>query len=108
MHPKPFTSVVWATDIWESVDQNQRDLAKGFFELLKSQTGLSSSEISFVQKWAEDPPKEALGQSLDDYMVKAIRDLAYQPGKNMQQFRQDYYKEIWNTALPESSCPAEL
>lgn len=63
-----FTEVIWPTDFWDIIDPHQVDLAQEFAAKMESCLGITSRKVSFQETWARNPPQEAAGQSLPEYI----------------------------------------
>ncbi len=66
---RPFSEIIWPTDFWEIIDSHQVELAIKFAASIGASLDLASREVSFRDSWAREPPPEAAGLSLQDYIV---------------------------------------
>jgi len=89
---KPFSSVIWPTDYWSIIDPAQTKLARGFVAAIEAVLGISSRDVSFSEAWNENPPAEAAGQSLSDYIDDSTKAQCYDAYHNCDDFR-DRYRE---------------
>lgn len=65
-----FSKVVWASDYWATIDENQCGIAKSFTRQLSSHFGVDYEEVSFEERWKSLTPEAAKGVSLPGYIVK--------------------------------------
>ncbi|KAK4197147.1 amidase signature domain-containing protein [Triangularia verruculosa] len=92
--PKPFGSIVWATDFWDIVEVNQQQMARNFIRIIKDTLTIECHDVSFSKAWAQAPPAEANGLSLVSYIDEATAAQCYDALHNCQDFR-TRYKEMF-------------
>ena len=63
--------MLWPTDYWNSIDPQQRLLAKELANEIASNQNLQYREYSMKETWQSQPPEDTGTQSLDEYMLKA-------------------------------------
>ena len=66
--PKRFTAVIWVSDFWSTIDQQQVDIARCFVKDIQMHLDVKAEDVSLADEWEKNPPKEAGGQSLMDYI----------------------------------------
>jgi len=72
-------------------NQAQIKIINAFVADLESSLGVTQEKISFDEAWDANPPKEANGQSLQEYMKDVSRNsFFYEDYHNFNQFRTDY------------------
>jgi hypothetical protein len=54
--------------MWDPVDEDQQKLAREFVKDLETHLGIKSTDVSFEKIWNEEPPPQAHGSSLGDYI----------------------------------------
>ena len=65
-----FSNIIWASDFWATIDEEQCLIAKAFAEDISMYFSTTLDEVSFQERWDLIPPVEANGSSLLDYTVK--------------------------------------
>jgi hypothetical protein len=85
-------SIVWASDYMNLIgNEQQLELLKTFVKDLEDTFEVYQHAISFEEAWEKDPPKQANGASLSDYMKDVSRDsFFYEDYHNFEAFRKDY------------------
>ena len=72
-------------------NEQQRALLDAFVADLEKAFGVKHERISFKEAWQTNPPWQADGQSLPEYMKDASRDsFFYADYHNFNSFRNDY------------------
>jgi hypothetical protein len=66
--PQAFTSILWPTDFWSIIDQDQINATRSFVSEIERYLGVSTEEVSFVEEWAKSTPSEANGLSLLEFI----------------------------------------
>jgi hypothetical protein len=80
-------------------NEEQMKLLNSFAMDLQSTMGAESQKISFEELWRTNPPSEAHGQSLAEYMKDASRDsFFYEDYHNFNGFREDYRQKFQKNA----------
>lgn len=64
-----FTSIIWPSDFWSIIDQEQIDISRRFLEDLEKHLGVRTEEISFIDEWTKSAPPEADGKSLLEFIA---------------------------------------
>jgi hypothetical protein len=75
-------------------NKEQVKIIDTFVTDLESSLGVTQNKVSFNQAWDADPPLEANGASLQEYMKDVSRDtFFYEDCHNFDQFREDYRRK---------------
>ncbi|KAK3946710.1 amidase signature domain-containing protein [Pseudoneurospora amorphoporcata] len=94
--PKPFTSIIWATDFWNIMDARQVKTAREFAGKMGSILGVDFVDVSFEATWAASPPPEARGLSLPEF-IKHQPLKCYDAYHSCEDFRARYRKKFGRT-----------
>ncbi|CAI7586228.1 unnamed protein product [Penicillium manginii] len=98
-------TIVWPKDFWSIIDSDQCDLALKFVKDMESHLGLQYCEVSFDDIWKAEPPHEASGLSLIEFMGQATAALAYDGYHNCDDFLDRYRREFHHA--PHISLPTQ-
>ncbi|KAK0512827.1 hypothetical protein JMJ35_004844 [Cladonia borealis] len=100
-------TIIYASDYTALVsNKDQLEIIDHFVTDLESSLGVRQTRISFASLWDASPPKEANGQSLQEYMEKACRDSFFHDDyHNFDKFRLDFERKFSKT--PYVSPPAQ-
>jgi hypothetical protein len=72
-------------------NKQQLELLEKFVTDLESTLEVRHNAISFEEAWEKDPPKNANGVSLSEYLKDVSRDsFFYEDYHNIEAFRKDY------------------
>ncbi|KAJ5623416.1 amidase signature enzyme [Penicillium lividum] len=97
------SAIIWPTDFWSIIDPDQCDLALKLVKDMESHLGLQHCKVSFDDIWKSEPPYEAGGLSLIDFIGPATAALAYDGYHNCDDFF-DRYRKAFHHA-PHISLP---
>ena len=79
MTPKLPRCILYLTDFFPQLDKGQQALIDKFVGILEVHLGVKKTVFSIAERWDEDPPEEAKGQSLAEYTVKVKLLLPCEP-----------------------------
>ncbi|KAI1669665.1 Glutamyl-tRNA amidotransferase [Pyrenophora tritici-repentis] len=91
--PRPYTTIIWASDFWSIIDTDQVKHAKDFVKKTEKCLGVPTAEVSFAELWAQQPPEEAAGNSLAAFINEAPSCQGYDAYHNEDDFRGRYQAE---------------
>ncbi|KAF2827441.1 amidase signature enzyme [Ophiobolus disseminans] len=97
--PKLFSTIIWASDFWSIIDNDQVEHTRRFVSEIEKTLGIPTTEISFVEQWANHPPPEAMeAHSLSllmryDRLSHAPACQGYDAYHNEDDFRKRYQAE---------------
>lgn len=96
---KPF-AIIYASDYMKIIgNQQQLKLIDEFVTDLEDSLGVKHERVSFDEAWESNPPSEANGESLEEYMKDASRDsFFYVDYHNFDPFREDYKQKYGRDA----------
>jgi hypothetical protein len=100
---------VWVSDYWKDIDDTQVGLAEQFTTDLEKTLAKKANKVSFEEDWAANPPAEANGIGLQEYMkpvslsldlckqavdscIKAISNIWYEDYHHFDEFRQRHWE----------------
>ncbi|CCC14296.1 unnamed protein product [Sordaria macrospora k-hell] len=95
--PKPFTSIIFASDFWSIIDARQVKTAREFASKMGSILGVDFVDVSFEATWAASPPLEARGLSLTEFINGAATAQCYDAYHSCEDFRERYRKKFGRT-----------
>ncbi len=79
-------------------NKDQLKIIDDFITDLENSLGVKHKKVSFSEVWASNPPLEAKGESLHEYMKDAGRNsFFYDDYHHFDKFRKDYYREFKKT-----------
>ena len=62
--------IIWATDYWDTINREQREIAERFVQDIEVFLGLTRTKVSFRELWESSRPSSAQELSLDKYIEK--------------------------------------
>ena len=62
--------IVWATDYWDTINREQREIAERFVQDIEVFLSLTRTKVSFRELWESSRPSSAQELSLDKYIEK--------------------------------------
>lgn len=85
-------SIIYAADYMSTINnKSQMDLIHAFVTDLEKTCQVQHEKISFEEAWQSDPPPQAKGAALSDYMRDVSQDsFFYEDFHNFDAFRKDY------------------
>ncbi|KAM4057223.1 amidase [Hirsutella rhossiliensis] len=92
--PQPFSSVIWAKDFWNIIEDDQINTARDFANKVASVLNISGDDVSFEEAWTKSPPAEANGASLLEFITEATGAQSYDAYHNCQPFVEQYRKKF--------------
>lgn len=70
--------ILYLTDFFPQLDKGQQALIDKFVVILEVHLGVKKTVFRIAERWDNDPPEEAQGQSLAEYTVKVKHLLSYE------------------------------
>lgn len=61
------TKILYPTEFFPVQEPAQQKMVESFVEILESFLGVKKTSFSLAETWAQSPPAEAEGKSLEDY-----------------------------------------
>ena len=65
------SKIIYPTDFFPHQDKTQQAMVEEFVTILKDFLNVKKTEMSFTEQWAREPPSEAEGKSLEEYLKMA-------------------------------------
>ncbi|KAK4958305.1 hypothetical protein LTR10_004731 [Elasticomyces elasticus] len=87
-----FKRVIWTSDYWRTIGDEQVRLAKLFTADLEKTLEAQAEIVSFEEDWAANPPAEANGLGLQEYMTPGVNNIWYDDYHNADAFREQHWK----------------
>ncbi|CAG8957725.1 hypothetical protein HYFRA_00000061 [Hymenoscyphus fraxineus] len=92
----PPSTIIYPTDYMSLItNQDQLRIINEFTTDLENSLGIKHQKLSFKDTWNADPPKEAHGESFEEYMKDACRNsFFYDDYHHFDKFREDYREKF--------------
>ncbi|CAG8984269.1 hypothetical protein HYALB_00010694 [Hymenoscyphus albidus] len=89
-------TIIYPTDYMSLItNQDQLRIINEFTTDLENSLGIKHQKLSFKDIWNADPPKEAHGESFEEYMKDACRNsFFYEDYHHFDKFREDYREKF--------------
>ncbi|EGX95643.1 amidase, putative [Cordyceps militaris CM01] len=92
--------LLYPLDFFPQADADQQAMTESFITTVESFLGIERTPISITDTWASNPPDEAQGKSLQDFLgMSAVWPMYYDTYHTFDAFRADYLAKFGKEAF---------
>ncbi|KAJ3493191.1 hypothetical protein NLG97_g4888 [Lecanicillium saksenae] len=91
--------LLYPLDIFPQADSDQQAMTESFIKIVESFLGIERTPISIMRTWESNPPEEAQGKSLQEFMeMSAVWPMYYDTYHTFDAFRAEYLAKFGKEA----------